>query len=150
MSLRGLFDLLWLLFLLAMFWYFWQNRQLLKRARSWSTTKGHITQFIWTNEDHRLRPKIEYTYQVLDKYFTSQRLFLDTSLNNLNSNFARKVAYHAAIAYEKNEDVDVFYNPDDPQQSVLAITIPRQLNFIIALLAILIILHIAIIVESLL
>lgn len=150
MSWQGLLDVIWLLFLLLMLWHFWRDRQALKQAQFWLLTKGRITQFAWTREGHRLWPKISYTYQVFDKDFQGEYLFLDTSHNSPNSQYARKVAYRAAMAYEKDKDIDVYYNPNNPQQAVLDITMPRKLNIIIGLLLVLIVLHLAIVIYRLL
>lgn len=144
-SSRGLLDLAWLLFLLLMLRHFWRDRQLLRQARFWLITKGRISQFRWVRDGHRLWPKIEYVYRVFDHEFQGEYLFLDTSHNNPASNYARKVAYRAAMAYEHDQDIDVFYNPDNPEQSALDITMPRKLNLIIAFLSALIVLHLAIV-----
>lgn len=133
-----------------MLWYFWRDRQFLAQAKYWLITKGRITLFEWTQEGPRLWPKIQYTYQVFDKDFYGEYLFLDTAHNNPNSKYARNIAYRAAMAYEDDVDIDVFYNPNNPQQAVLDITIPRKLNLIIVLLLILIILHLVIVGERLL
>lgn len=144
-SWRSLLDLIWLIFLLYLLWHFWRDRQFLTKAKSWLITKGRLSHFEWAQEGPRLWPKIQYKYQVFDKDYYGEYLFLDTSLNNPNSKYARQVAYRAALAYENDEDIDVFYNPNDPKQAVLDITIPRKLNFIIVLLASLIILHLAVV-----
>lgn len=150
MSWQGLLDLVWLIFLLSMLRHFWRDRQLLAQTKFWLITKGHITVFEWTREGHRLWPRVEYTYQVFDQDFQGEYLFLDTAHNNPNSKYARTVAYRAAIAYENDEEIDVFYNPNNPQQAVLDITMPRKLNIIIALLVMLIILHLVVVIERLL
>lgn len=146
---RGMLDLAWLFFLLFMLWHFWRARQFLAQAKDWLITKGRITVFKWTREGPRVWPKIQYAYQVLDHDFLGEYLFLDTSHNNPNSKYARKVAYRAAMAYENDSEIDVFYNPNNPQQAVLDITIPRKLNLIIILLVFLVILHLAVIVGRL-
>nr|WP_028388829.1 DUF3592 domain-containing protein [Legionella fairfieldensis] len=150
MSVRGLLDIIWLLFLLSMLRHFWYERQNLTKTNGWLITKGRIVRFEWTHENHRIWPRISYTYQVFDQDFQSEYLFLDTAHNSPYSYYARRVAYRAAIAYEKNEAIDVYYNPNDPQQAVLDITIPRKLNWIIALLLGLIALHLAIVAAHLL
>lgn len=149
MSSRGMLDLAWLFFLLFMLWHFWRARQFLAQTKYWLITKGRITVFKWTHEGPRWWPQIQYSYQVFDQDFCGQYLFLDTSHNNPNSKYARKVAYRAAMAYEDDREIDVFYNPNNPQQAVLDITIPRKLNLIIVLLGLLVILHFVVIVGRL-
>lgn len=145
LSWQGLLDLLWLIFLLFLFHHFWRDRQFLNQTRFWLITKGRITQFNWIRDKHRLWPKITYLYRVFEHDFEGEYLFLDTAHNNPNSNYARKVAYRVAMAYEKDEEIDVFYNPNNPQQAVLDTTMPRKLTLILALLFILIILHLGIV-----
>jgi len=75
---QSLLDFAWLLFLLFMLKYFWQDRQLLAQTRDWLITKGRITVFEWAREGHLLWPKIEYDYQIFDQEFQGEYLFLDT------------------------------------------------------------------------
>lgn len=147
---RGMVDVIWLVFLFYLLWHFWRDRQLLARTRHWLITKGRITQFEWARVGRQLWPKIQYTYQVFDQEYASEYLFLDTSHNNPTSKYARLVAYRAAVAYEDDVDIDVFYNPNNPKQAALDITIPRKLNVIIALLIALIILHVVVVIVHLL
>lgn len=145
LSWHWLLDLLWLIFLLVLLRHFWRDRQSLQQTKFWLITKGRITRFVWTREGHQLWPKIEYTYQVFDRDFIGEYLFLDTSHNNPNSKYARKVAYRAAIAFEKDEEIDIFYNPNNPEQAALDVTMPRKLNLIIILLVLLIIVHLGVV-----
>lgn len=149
LSWRGLLDVTWLLFLLILLKHFWSEKRFLARTRFWLITKGRIVLFEWTREGHRFWPKIEYSYQVFDQTFQSKYLFLDTAHNNPNSKYARKVAYRAALAFENDEEIDVFYNPNNPQEAALDITMPRKLTIIIVLLMALILLHLGIIVGRL-
>ncbi|RMX01626.1 DUF3592 domain-containing protein [Legionella jordanis] len=130
---------------MALLRYFWRDRQQLKKTKNWHATKGRITQFLWTQEGHRLWPKIQYSYRVYEQDYQGEHLFLDSSHNSPNSKYARHLAYRAAMAYEKDEEVDVFYNPDNPNEAVLDTTMPRKLNLIIVLLTFLILLHLLIV-----
>ncbi|WP_078767506.1 DUF3592 domain-containing protein [Legionella maceachernii] len=130
--------------------YFWRDRRALAQTRSWLITKGRITSFEWTREGPRLWPRIKYHYQVFDQDFEGEYLFLDTAHNTPNSKYARKVAYKAAMAYERNAEIDVFYNPNNPEQAVLDIAMPKKLNLIILLLIMLIILHLVVVTVRLL
>lgn len=150
LSWQSLLDLVWLLFLIFLLRYFWRDRKALVQTRSWLITKGRITSFEWTREGPRLWPRIKYSYQVFDQDFVGEYLFLDTAHNNPNSKYARKVAYKAAMAYERNAEIDVFYNPNNPEQAVLDITMPKKLNLILVLLIMLIILHLVVIIVRLL
>lgn len=108
---RWLLDLGWLLFLLMLFWHFWRDRRTLVHAQSWLKVKGHITSCELTKVGHSVWPKIEYTYQVNEEEMTGEYLFLDTAHNNPNSKYSRGIAYKAAIAFQENEEIDVYYNP---------------------------------------
>ncbi len=55
------------------------------------------------------------------------------------------MAYKAAVAFEKNQNIDVYYDPFYPQRSALDIKIPAKLNAIIAFVLFLILLHLGIV-----
>lgn len=141
-SWQGLTNIIWLIFLLAVFRYFWRQRQISSKACDWLITRGRITQLVWTKDGATIWPKIEYTYQIYDRDFTSDRFFFDTSHNSPYSKSCRNIAYRMAIAFENNEDIDVFYDPDNPLQAVLDVSIPSKLNVIINFLLLLIIAHV--------
>lgn len=138
-------DLAWLTLLILLFRHFFKERKALLKARTWFLTKGRITRFTWTKDGKHLWPKIEYTYQAYNQDFVGEYFFLDTAHNNPNSSYSRHVAYRAAVAFEKDEDIDVFYNPNDPRQAVLDIRIPSKLNFIIFLLILFIVVHLIVV-----
>ncbi|HHF7374868.1 DUF3592 domain-containing protein [Legionella bozemanae] len=142
---RWVLDLGWLLFLLIIFRHFWRDRQVLVQAQTWLQVKGRITACEWTKVGHSVWPKIEYTYQVYDKNLTGEYLFLDTAHNNPNSKYSRGVAYKAAIAFQENAEIDVYYNPNHPEQSALDVTIPTKLNIILILIGMLIVVHLGLI-----
>lgn len=146
-SWQGVVDLIWLVFLLAVFIHFWKRRQFLSQASDWLITSARMTQFQWTREGHQLWAKIEYTYQLYDREFVGEYFFLDTSHNNPNSKYARQVAYRAAMAFENDAEIEVYYNPDNPNQSALDVRIPFKLNLIIGLCLFLIVLHLLMIVR---
>lgn len=148
-SWQSFMDIVWVLFLLFLLRHFWQERQALKLASYWLITKGRITQYIWTKEGVHVWPKIEYTYELFDQEFKGEYFFLDTSRNSPNSKYARKVAYRAAMAFENDEEINVYYNPDNPLQSALDVRIPTKLNVIIGLLVFLLFLHVAIVAHRL-
>ncbi|MFI4918061.1 MAG: DUF3592 domain-containing protein [Legionellales bacterium] len=131
----------WLLFLLLLFKHFWRKRQGLSHAQSWLKSKGRITRFELTEEDQSLWPRIEYTYTVYDKDLTGEYLFLDTAHNNPNSKYARRIAYKAAVAFKENQEIEVYYNPNHPEQSALDVTVPVKLTFILMMLGLLIAVH---------
>ncbi|KTD34624.1 hypothetical protein Lmor_1157 [Legionella moravica] len=143
---RWVLDLGWLSFLFILLRHFWRNRSDLVQSKSWLKVKGHIIRCDWTKVGHSHWPKVEYSYQVQDKDLIGEYLFLDTSHNNPNSKYARLVAYKAAMAFKENSEIDVYYNPNNPEQSALDVTIPVKLNFIVIVLCSLIVFHIGFIV----
>lgn len=138
-------DIGWFLFLLLLLRHFWQDRQRLLESQGWLLTKGRITQLEWTRHGHSLWPKIEYAYQVNERDYIGEYLFLDTSHNSPHSQYSRQVAYRVAMAYKHNQDIDVYYNPSDPRQSVLDVAIPKKLNAILCLLLLLIFFHLGLV-----
>ena len=142
-------DIIWLLFLAGLLWYFWQERQASLRASHWLIARGRITQLLWTRDGVHVWPKIEYTWQLYEQEFKGEYFFPDTLRNNPNSKYARKVAYRAAMAFEKDEEINIFYNPDNPLQSALDVRIPRKLNVIIGLLLGFLLLHLVVIAHHL-
>ena len=138
---RFVLDVAWLIFLLLMFYHFWQSRKVLIQAQSWLKVKGHISQCEWTRMGHSLWPKIEYSYQVNEKDLVGHYLFLDTLHNNPNSQYSRQLAYKVALAFKEQTEVDIYYNPNQPEQSVLDVTVPRKLNFILVFIVLLMALH---------
>ena len=135
-------DAAWLLLLLGMFYHFWQSRQLLVHAQSWLKVKGHITRCHWVKTGHNIWPEIEYSYQVYDTDLIGRYLFLDTTHNNPNSKYARGIAYKAAVAFQEGTEIEIYYNPNHPEQSALDVTIPTKLNIILIVVGILTLIHI--------
>jgi hypothetical protein len=148
LSFRGLIDMIWLTFLLVILRHFWRERTFLKQSQSWLITKGLITQCEWTQEGTHLWPKIMYSYEVFDREFIGEHLFLDTAHNNPNSHYARQVAYRAAMAFKENREIDIYYNPNNPQQAALDLKIPKKLTLIIYLLILLITFHLSLIIVT--
>lgn len=142
---QGILDFGWLFFLLMLLHHFWRDRQSLARAKDWLKTKGQITHCEWTQEGHSIWPKIEYVYEVHNQELIGRYLFLDTTHNSPNSKYARQVAYNIAIAYQEHKDIEVYYNPNQPEQSALDITMPTKLNVILILIAAVTILQVGII-----
>ncbi|MGC1182399.1 DUF3592 domain-containing protein [Legionella sp.] len=147
---RCVLDLGWLTVLFILLRHFWLDRQILLQAQTWLKVKGNITTCKWTQNKHNVWPKIEYSYQVHDQTMIGEYLFLDTAHNNPNSKYARNVAYKAAVAFKENKEIDVYYNPNHPEQSALDVTMPNKLNVILILIGILIIVQIGVMVWHLL
>jgi len=144
-SWQSIIDLSWLLFLFLILRYFWNDKKALQEAKNWAKTKGTVVRCEWGKAGPRIWPKIEYIYHVTHHDFIGEHIFLDTSHNTPYSAYARKIAYKAAMSYKNNQEIDVYYDPENPERSALDIHIPQKLNVVITLISTLIILHIAII-----
>ncbi len=131
-SIRGLVDSAWLVFLLLSLRYFWIKYQLLHAAEQWLKVRGKITSLQWGQEGGNLWPTLRYSYEVYERNFEGEYLFLETALNSPNSKYARTVAYKAAMAFQEQSEIEVYYNPNNPLQAALDVRIPNKLIFIIA------------------
>lgn len=129
---------------MGLFVHFWRVRQMTRETKLWFKTQGYITECELVTYEHSLWPKIEYVYKVDDQEFTGDVLFLDIAHINLHSAHARDVAYSAANAYKQNDPIDVYYNPENPEQAVLDTTIPWKLNLILGFIIGLLLLHVVI------
>jgi hypothetical protein len=147
---RWMLDIGWLTVLIILLLHFLRDRKALVQAQSWLKVKGHITSCEWVEQQHSIWPKIEYSYQVYDKDLVGEHLFLDTAHNNPYSKYSRRIAYKAAVAYKENAEIDVYYNPNNPQQSALDVTMPLKLNIILLLIASMLVIHIGIMIFRLL
>ena len=146
---KNVLDIGWLLFLSLVFRYFWLRRQETVKAKHWVKARGRITQCEWLINDKHIWPKVEYSYQVGDRDFTCEHIFLDTTHNVPYSKPARLLAYKIVTAFQENADIDVYYNPEHPMQAVLDTTVPRKLNVILCIIAALIVLHLGVMSERL-
>jgi hypothetical protein len=135
---RIVLDVTWLSVLLLLFYHFWQNRQTLIDAQDWLKAKGHITRYQLVQVGNSVWPKIEYVYQVHERDIIGHYLFLDTAHNSPSSKYSRRIAYNAAIAYNDNLEIDVYYNPNSPEESALDVTMPTKLTVILILIGLLI------------
>lgn len=142
---RWVLDLGWLVILLILLHHFWRDRKVLAQAQFWLKTKGRIIDCEWTQVGHSVWPKIKYSYQVYDKDLEGEYLFLDTAHNSPNSKYARLIAYNAAVAFKEDKEIDIYYNPNNPEQSALDVTMPKKLNVILILIGTLIIVHLGLI-----
>lgn len=131
-------DLGWLVFLLFLWRHFWQHRQVLISARGWLKSMGYINQCELIKVGHNVWPKIEYEYEVYEQTLIGHYLFLDTAHNNPNSKYARKIAYDAITAYNSHLEIEVYYNPNRPEESALDVSMPIKLTVILMMIAILI------------
>lgn len=134
-------DLGWMLLLLGILLYFLHKRRQVNKARHWVKTKARIETCEWLHQGALLWPKIEYVYEIDDKRYTGEHLFFDTSHQNPASKRARQLAYYVADAFKKDQEIDVFYDPNNPSNAVISTEIPWKLNFIILLLTSLMVFH---------
>jgi hypothetical protein len=134
-------DGVWLLFLFLMLHYFINVRREAIQTKNWVKTKGQVIFWDLIKEDHRLWPKIKYIYEVNEVEYVGKHFFPDTMHNNPVSKYARRLAYKAAMSFEKNQQIDVYYDPIYPQHAALDIRMPWKVNLVLVLLIALIIFH---------
>ncbi|KTC64665.1 Protein of uncharacterised function (DUF3592) (plasmid) [Legionella adelaidensis] len=146
----SLFDFGFLLLLLLIFVYFWRDFRKTQAAKLWVKTKGTVESYELENAGHSLWPKIEYSYEVDHQEFRGHQFFLPSAHKEIYSLYARKLAYRIGKSYQQGETIDVYYNPNDPSEAVLDITISHKLKIIIILVAAFIILHLSLIFHHLL
>jgi hypothetical protein len=127
-------DIAWLTILVMVFHHFWKNRQFLIDAQGWLKAKGHITHYKLVKEGHSVWPTIEYEYCVYEQHLIGHYLFLDTAHNNPSSTYSRRIAYNAAMAYKDHLEIEVYYNPNRPEESALDVTMPTKLNAILIII----------------
>ncbi len=140
-SFKMAIELGWCIFLLFLLRHFWQSRQVLINARGWLKATGYITQCELVHAGHNVWPKIEYEYLVYEQTLIGHYLFLDTAHNNPNSKYARKIAYDAITAYNSHLEIDVYYNPNRPEESALDVSMPIKLNVILIMISILLVIQ---------
>jgi hypothetical protein len=143
---KFILDASWLVILALIFYHFWNKRRVLVDAQGWLKAKGRITSFELIRVAHGVWPKIEYAYQVCDQDLTGHYLFLDTAHNSPNSKYARRIAYQTALAYKDQLDVDVYYNPNRPEESALDVTMPIKLTAILIVIGMLLVLQVTMLV----
>ncbi len=143
---RTVLDLAWLSVLVLMFQHFWKSRKILLDAQEWLKAKGHVTRYNLVQVGHNLWPKIEYEYCVYEQNLKGHYLFLDTAHNSPTSKYSRGIAYKAALAYRDHLEIDVYYNPNSPEESALDVTMPTKLTSILIVIGMLIAIHLTMIV----
>ena len=134
-------DCFWLLFLfmvLKTYLIAWLES---KQTQNWVKTTGWITHWDLIRDEKRLWPEIEYVYEVNGEEYTGHHLFPDTEHNSPVSHYARGIAYKAAMSFEKNQAIEIYYDPFFPKRSALDIRIPKKIYIVLALLLLLILFH---------
>lgn len=142
-----LLDCAWLVLFTMLWVHFYRKRKVLVQAQTWLKAKGRITHYESVQAGHNIWPKIEYHYQVHEHDLVGHYLFLDTIHNNPNSAYSRRIAYKAALAFKDYSEIEVYYNPNNPEQSALDVTIPLKLNIILGLISIVLLIHLGIIIQ---
>ncbi|KTD52210.1 hypothetical protein Lqui_1054 [Legionella quinlivanii] len=143
MTWQGIIAFIWMLILLFMLGYFWRYRSKFKTSQAWPVAKGQITELIWVKKDHFLWADIQYSYVVNGVSYANNSLFIEQRFRSPKSAYARQVAYQAALAYEKGEDIRVFYNPSNPQEAALDTRVPLKLTIILVLLGAFLLFHVS-------
>ena len=128
-------DVLWLLICVVFLVFFIHQWRLSRHIAKWPSTTGHIIKLTWHQDKERLWPEIEYMYSLNGYEYIGHDLFKDTRLNTINSKRARELAYKVAVAHKNHQEIDVYYNPDYPEDSALEVGIPKKIYVIMILLS---------------
>ena len=89
---------------------------------SWDVTEGRLEEVDVETESvdevrWKYRPDVRYTYSVDGQDYTGTRLYFG---NEPNAYSEWVVVVDLSVAsYEESSSVNVYYNPDDPEQSVI-------------------------------
>ena len=123
-----------LFFLILAVVFFWQSYRLLSRSlpglrdaqasRSWPSVQGTITivssRMEWVNIKRKnlsyFRPWIQSTYTVNGQALVCERFAFN---DHLISASTKKAAEDHVKSYQIGQSVQVYYDPNDPQKSVL-------------------------------
>ncbi|MCE3045162.1 DUF3592 domain-containing protein [Legionella sp. 16cNR16C] len=143
MTWQSTIAVIWMLVLLFMLGYFWRYRSKFKTSQVWPFAKGQITRLNWIRKDHFLWADIQYSYVVDGVGYTNNCLFIEQRFRSPKSAYARRIAYQAALAYEKGEEITVFYNPVNPQEAALDTRVPLKLTIILILLGVFLVIHVS-------
>lgn len=104
-----------ILFVLSCFLY-----KKAKDSKRWNKVRGLIIkaftdEFCIPGEQSSFKAKIRYSYIILDKEYYSNRIYFGDFLRDSFSIMSKKMVNK----YKKQDVVDVYYNPDNPNDSVL-------------------------------
>lgn len=132
----GVADGLWLIFLLYALFYFWRARQKLIAAFDWLKTNGTIVACHYKEEKGRIWHQIDYSYEVNDQQLVGQFIVLNPYTNNPHQ------PYTCEQAHQKQ--IEVYYNPNLPEQSTLDVRVPKKLNVMLLLISGILLVHLTI------
>ena len=95
-----------------------------RESQKWASTSGTITESevvtTGSGDSQMYRPHVIYSFEVGGEEFTSAKVSTD---GTWDSKWARS-AQKRVNRYPMGEEVEVFYNPDLPSQSLLETSVP--------------------------
>lgn len=125
------------LFLLRYLGDIWQ----LRRIASWPQTTGELSHCRLEDEKKRYQLSVQYQYQVDEQAYVSDVIQSPCDTAPIFSKKVRHFYYRLVRAFESHEPITVFYNPHDPNQSVLYRSRSIRLYIYSALIALVILGH---------
>lgn len=108
----------------------YQGWSLASDAPSFSTTQGKITRASVRSEGQDQVPDVQFDYTVKGEHFQGSNKYTANSYRD------GKFASREANKYKVNQKVEVFYDPSNPERSVLTRKAPTQKALIRTLYAI--------------
>jgi hypothetical protein len=104
---------------------YFRNKQKAKASETWPSTSGRIIstdirvdEYDDDDDSFKVRyvPVVQYEYQVGEENFEGKRIAFGSDLTFVS----RGKAQQFLEKYPQDQEVDVFYNPEKPKESVLA------------------------------
>lgn len=133
-----LLDITWLILLTLILRNFLIDIRTLRTVSQWPQTQGKVESMELVETEGSYWPKLCYQYQVNDVEYSGKNIFLDSILNAPHKAYSKRVAHDIAKAYQQDEEVTVYYDPQHAELSVLNTRVPPKLYVIASILGLLI------------
>jgi len=85
------------------------------RSKSWSSTPGEVLESNIEEDSDGWAPRVRYSFEVMGRRYTNDRLYFHIPPRTL---YERGAEAHL-VPYPVGKQIDVYYNPQNPQDAVL-------------------------------
>lgn len=134
-------DIAWLIFLLLVLRYFGHQRRIHFSTKTWQQTKGRIIQCEWEIQGATKEPRIAFLFRVNAKDLFGDQLFFPPTQQYLSTAELRKGLYQVAAAYQSEQELTVYYDPNKPEHAALHVKCPVKLRLILVSITFFVIFH---------
>ena len=138
-----LLDIIWLLFLIAMFVLALKKRANMRFFKGWQQTQAQIIKLKHTKSNNVIKPTVEYMYHVQGYDYIGDQLFPEDFKRLPGSRHYRKVAYQLATAFNNNQEISIWYDESQPEDSAVDIQAPIHNTVLLVLISTLVLAEIA-------